>query len=89
MFCEADIAYTKKEQAPAVHHYGSSILWVARFNLFKELKHANRGKGHSKIWPAGEMELSHQPLGLLPGHIPHLQTQNKENKFEINSVYAK
>lgn len=56
----------KKKRSPAVHHYGSSILWVARFNLFKELKHADGGKGHTKVWPAGEMELSHQPLGFLP-----------------------
>lgn len=49
-----------------MHHYGPSILRVARFNLFKELEHADGGKGHAKVWPAGEMELSHQPLGLLP-----------------------
>lgn len=54
-------------------HNGPSILWVAGLDFLEELEHANRSKGHPKVWPTGEVELGDEPLRLLPGHIPHLR----------------
>lgn len=54
-------------------HNGPGILGVAILHFFEELEHANRGEGHPKIWPAGEVELGDEPLRLLPRHISHLR----------------
>lgn len=40
--------------------------------LLEELEHANWGKRHPKVWPAGEMELSDEALWLPVGDVAHL-----------------
>lgn len=57
-------------------HNGPSVLRVAILHFFKELEHANRSEGHSKVWPTGEMELGDEPLRFLPRHVSHLQGSN-------------
>lgn len=54
-------------------HDRASVLGVAGLDLLEELEHADGREGDAKVWPAGEVELGHQPLGLLSPHIPHLE----------------
>lgn len=54
---------------------GSCILRVTGLHLLEELKHADGGERHSKVWPAGEVELSDESLWFPIGHIPHLQSE--------------
>lgn len=61
-------------------HNGPGKLGVAILHFFEELEHANRGEGHPKIWPAGEVELGDEPLRLLPRHISHLRHQDKQQR---------
>lgn len=61
-------------------HDGPGTKGVVILHFFEELEHANRGEGHPEIWPAGEVELGHEPLRLLPRHVSHLrhiQTRSK------------
>lgn len=56
-----------------MNDYGSREGWIHCLDLFEELEHTNGGEGNSKIWPAGKVELGHQPgcfgdiAGLLLG----------------------
>lgn len=61
-------------------HDGPGTKGVVILHFFEELEHANRGEGHPEIWPAGEVELGHKPLRLLPGHVSHLRHNQTRSK---------
>lgn len=44
-----------------MNHYRSGEGWIYCLDLFEELEHTDGGEGNSKIWPAGKVELGHQP----------------------------
>lgn len=73
---------------PTVDHNGPGILGVAGLDFLEELKHANRGEGHPKVWPAGKVKLGDKPLRLLARHISHLRQKQAKAKKISGSIYV-
>ena len=71
-------------KVPAVNHDGPSEGGVDRLDFLEKLEHANGGKGHPKIRPAGEVELGDQPGGL--GAVAGL-LQETTHRADIQSHY--
>lgn len=75
---------------PAVNYYGSGVCWVDTPDFLEKLEHPNRREWHTKVRPAGEVELGDQP-GRPAAFWSLLNlTQNISNCFNMSqTLYTK